>query len=101
MKVLAVSLAVLAVLIAVVPQFTDCDSQGRTLTLQDGRQIAMKCHWTARAELGVGLPLFAVAATIFFQPAQGDTEIPRHCRGYPGCGGHPAADRPDRRVQQP
>ena len=66
MKVLAVSLLILAVLISLVPQFTDCRSQGRALSLADGRSIPMKCHWTARAELVVGVPLFAVGATLLF-----------------------------------
>lgn len=66
MKVLAVSLAVLALLISVVPQFTDCQSQGRAITLADGRQIPMKCHWTAQAELGVGTSIFVLGAMLFF-----------------------------------
>ena len=66
MKVLAVVLVVLAVLISVVPQFTDCQSQGRALTLQDGRQVPMKCHWTARSELVLGIPLFVVGVALFF-----------------------------------
>lgn len=66
MKVLAAVLAVLAVLISVVPQFTDCQSQGRALTLEDGRQVPMKCHWTAQGELVLGVPLFAVGALAFF-----------------------------------
>lgn len=65
MKVLAVFIMILAILISVVPQFTDCESQGRALTLEDGRQIPMKCHWTARAELVVGVPLFAVGLMTF------------------------------------
>jgi hypothetical protein len=66
MKVLAVILAILAISIAALPQFTDCESQGRQLTLADGRTIPMKCHWTARAELATGFPLFTVAAIQFF-----------------------------------
>lgn len=57
MRILAVILITLAVLISVVPQFTDCEAQGRMLTLQDGRQISMKCHWTARGELASGVIL--------------------------------------------
>ena len=65
MKVAAVAMIILALLIAIVPMFTDCASAGRTLTLADGRQIAMKCHWTGRAELGLGLPLLGVGAMMF------------------------------------
>jgi hypothetical protein len=66
MKVAATALVVLAVLIAVVPMFSDCVSAGRMLTLADGREIPMKCHWTGRAELGLGLPLLAVGLTMMF-----------------------------------
>ncbi len=66
MKVAAVSLVLLAVLIAVVPIFSDCLSAGRMLTLADGREIPMKCHWAGRAELGLGLPLLAVGITMYF-----------------------------------
>ena len=66
MKILAVFLAILAILITALPQFTDCESQGRQLTLADGRNIPMKCHWTAQAELATGFPLFAVGAIAFF-----------------------------------
>ena len=36
----------LALVIGIVPFLTDCQSQGRALTLQTGRTIPMKCHWT-------------------------------------------------------
>lgn len=62
MKVAAIVIMILAVAIAAVPQFTDCLADGRQLTTADGRQIPMKCHWTARAELGLGLPILAVGA---------------------------------------
>jgi uncharacterized membrane protein YkvI len=65
MKVAATAMIILALLIAIVPMFTDCSSAGRMLTLADGRQIAMKCHWTGRAELGLGLPLLGVGAMMF------------------------------------
>jgi uncharacterized membrane protein len=66
MKVAATVLVILALLIAVVPIFTDCVSAGRMLTLADGREIPMKCHWTGRAELGLGIPLLAVGLTMVF-----------------------------------
>ena len=61
MKVTAASLVLLALLIGIVPQFTDCASQGRQLTLENGRQIPMMCHWTARAELVAAGALIGLA----------------------------------------
>jgi hypothetical protein len=60
MKVVGSIIIILALLIAIVPQFTDCESQGKMLTLESGKQVSMKCHWTARAEIAVGIPLLAV-----------------------------------------
>jgi len=54
MKTWSVILIILALFIAIFPQFFDCESQGRSLTLQNGATIPMKCHWTARAEIVVG-----------------------------------------------
>jgi hypothetical protein len=59
MRVVGAVMMVLALVSGILPQFTDCASQGRQLTLQDGRQIPMKCTWTARAEAAVAAPLLA------------------------------------------
>ena len=67
MRVIGVILLVAALAIAIVPQFTDCESQGRMLTLQNGRTVAMKCHWTAQAALGLALPLALVGALTLFR----------------------------------
>jgi len=64
MKLNAVLLVLLALVISVVPFFTDCSSQGRVLTLQNGRTIPMKCHWTGRAELALAIPLAVVAVML-------------------------------------
>ena len=64
MKTVGGLLVVLALLIGVVPQFTDCLADGRMLTLEGGRQIPMKCHWTAMAEIGVAIPLLATGVLI-------------------------------------
>ncbi len=66
MKVVAVAVMILALLIGIVPMFTDCESHGRMLTLADGRQISMKCHWTGVAELAVSVPLLVVGGLMFF-----------------------------------
>jgi uncharacterized membrane protein YkvI len=65
-KVAGAAIIVLAIALAVVPMFTDCQSAGRSLTLENGRQIPMKCHWTGQAELGLGLPLVAIGLVMIF-----------------------------------
>ena len=59
MKAIGVLMMVLALVSGILPQFTDCASEGRALTLEGGRQIPMKCTWTARAEAAVAAPLLA------------------------------------------
>src|SRR4030042_6212239 len=66
MKAIGSLLIVLALVAAVVPQFSDCESQGRALTLQNGKTVAMKCHWTSEASLAVALPLFLVGGLAYF-----------------------------------
>jgi hypothetical protein len=56
-KVMGVVMVGMALVLAIVPFFTDCQSQGRALTLQDGRTVPMKCHWTGIAEIGAAVPL--------------------------------------------
>jgi hypothetical protein len=65
MKVLSVIIIVLAILISVLPQLTDCQSQGRQLTLSNGQTVPMKCHWTAVAELVLGIPLAILGIELF------------------------------------
>lgn len=57
MKITAIVIVCLAVLVGVIPQFTDCQSQGKAIELPNGKSVPMRCHWTARAELAVGVPL--------------------------------------------
>jgi hypothetical protein len=66
MKVIGIVLIVLALVAAIVPQFTDCQSQGKELTLANGKVVAMKCHWTAEAALAPGAPLILVGGLLFF-----------------------------------
>lgn len=56
-KVAGVLIVALALVIGIVPAFTDCQSQGRSLTTADGKVVPMKCHWTGIAEMGAAIPL--------------------------------------------
>ena len=66
MKAIGVIIVLLALVGAIVPQFTDCASQGRALTLANGNTVPMKCHWTAEAALAVGIPLTVLGVLFFF-----------------------------------
>jgi hypothetical protein len=61
-KFLGIALILLALGIAIVPNLTDCLSQGLTLTLANGAIQPMKCHWTSQAELALAAPALAVGA---------------------------------------
>lgn len=56
-KVVGVLMIVLALVLAIVPGFTDCESQGKVLTTAQGKAVSMKCHWTGRAEIAAAIPL--------------------------------------------
>jgi hypothetical protein len=60
MKILGVIILILALGIAIIPQFTTCESQGRSLTLANGTNVPMKCNWTAKGEIAVAVPFFGV-----------------------------------------
>lgn len=64
MKLLGIVVVVLAIGITLIPQFNNCQYEGKTLTTTTGRTVPMKCLWTARAELATGLSLVAVGAMI-------------------------------------
>jgi hypothetical protein len=66
LKYFGIVLVALALLIAILPQFTTCESQGKYITMASGATTPMKCSWTAKAELAVGVPLFAVGAMMSF-----------------------------------
>ncbi len=65
MKAIAIVLLVLAVVLMVVPSFFTCASSGRSIQLPSGKNIPMKCLWTARAEIGLGILLLAVGVLLF------------------------------------
>lgn len=60
MKILGFLIVGLAVLIGVVPIFFNCLHDGKAITLGDGRQIPMKCFWTAMAAIASAAPLLGV-----------------------------------------
>jgi hypothetical protein len=70
-KVTAAVIVVLALVIGILPQFTDCQSQGRALTLDNGKQVPMKCHWTGQAEIAVAVPMALVGAMLPFSRRRG------------------------------
>ena len=55
--VLSLVVILLALVLAVAPVFSDCESQGKLLTTADGRTVSMKCHWTGIAEIAAAIPL--------------------------------------------
>ncbi len=65
-KVLGIVLIVVALAIAIVPNYTDCLSQGKMTTNAAGAPTPMKCHWTAQAEIAIGVPLVGVGAMLSF-----------------------------------
>ena len=66
MKLSAVLLIALAVIIAVVPPLTECAREGKALATADGRQVPMKCHWTAIASMAMAVPLLATGVMQWF-----------------------------------
>lgn len=55
--ILGVTMVLMALVLAIAPAFTDCESHGKTLTTADGRSVSMKCHWAGIAEVAAALPL--------------------------------------------
>ena len=60
MKFLGAAIILLALVVGILPQFLDCQSQGRAITLATGMTVPMKCHWTAISEIAMAFPLAAV-----------------------------------------
>lgn len=66
MKILAIVLVILSLFIIIFPQFSDCESQGKQIELPNGKTISMKCHWSAIAEIAVGIPLLTLSLLLLF-----------------------------------
>ena len=60
MRAIGAIILVLALVIGIIPQFTDCLSQGGAIELPSGATIPMRCHWTRQAEVAVAMPLGVV-----------------------------------------
>jgi hypothetical protein len=60
LKVMGIVLIVVALVIAIVPQFTDCYSQGHQIDLGNGKFVPMKCHWSAMGEIIIAVPLMVI-----------------------------------------
>lgn len=55
--VLGAVMILMALVLAIAPAFTDCESHGKMLTTADGRTVSMKCHWAGIAEVAAAIPL--------------------------------------------
>jgi hypothetical protein len=66
MKYLGIILLVMALVVALVPQFTTCESHCKFITMASGMTTPMICSWTARAELLTSVPLFVIGAMMIF-----------------------------------
>lgn len=66
MRIIGAILVILALVIGIVPQFTDCLAQGKVIEMPNGRSMPMKCHWTRQAEVAVALPLLFVGGLMIF-----------------------------------
>jgi len=67
MKVIAAIFIISAMVIGIVPQFTDCESQGRAIELGNGKTVPMKCHWSAQAEIPLAVTLLAVGVLMWIK----------------------------------
>lgn len=65
MKIIAIVLIVSGLVTIFVPSFYTCAAHGKAIQLPGGKSIPMKCLWTARAEIGMGVLLLAVGVFLF------------------------------------
>ena len=64
MKLTAIIMIALALVIGILPQFSDCASQGNFMTMPNGKEIPMTCHWSAQAEVALAAPLFVTGSLL-------------------------------------
>lgn len=65
MKIIAIVLIVSGLVTIFLPSFYTCQAHGKAIELPGGKSIPMKCLWTARAEIGMGVLLLAVGFFLF------------------------------------
>lgn len=65
MKIIGIVLLVSALTLILVPSHFTCASHGRAIQLPGGKSIPMRCLWTSRAEIGLGVLLLAVGGLLF------------------------------------
>jgi hypothetical protein len=65
-KIVAAVLIGLGLVTMIVPSFLTCAAHGRAIQLPGGGSVPMKCLWTARAEIGLGVLLWVAGAFLFF-----------------------------------
>jgi hypothetical protein len=63
-RFLGITLIVLALGLGIAPHYTDCLSQGATVTLANGKTQPMKCHWTAQAEIAAAVPVAGLGVVL-------------------------------------
>ena len=74
-RILGIALIVFALAIAIIPTFTDCQSQGKAISLPNGSTVPMKCHWTGVGEIATGVPLLVVGAMMTVSRRKGNLRI--------------------------
>jgi hypothetical protein len=62
MKIIAIVLLFAGLVLIFVPSYYTCAAHGKAIQLPSGKSIPMKCLWTARAEIGLGVLLLAVGS---------------------------------------
>ena len=97
--VLGVVMIVCALVLAIAPVFTDCESHGKMLTTADGRSVSMKCHWAGVAEVAAAIPLGLAGIYALRSRRKETLRFAGHRRRGIGRDGDPAAHRVDRDVR--
>jgi hypothetical protein len=65
-KLLGINLVVVALVIAFLPEATDCDNPDLSGIPVEATSVTMRCHATARAEIAIGAPLILVGGLMYF-----------------------------------